>query len=96
MSGLGSGSEHIASSGSLSGLAQVVFFIAISLGSASIVSTITKSRFITVFLVATVISRLHPEILHEELDRSILIQKTLGLTMISVGIVAAISPNLLV
>jgi hypothetical protein len=66
------------------------------LGSASIVSTITKSRFIMVFLVATAVSRLHPEILHEELDRSILIQKTLGLTMISVGIVAATSPNLLV
>ncbi|NMJ76985.1 EamA family transporter [Nanohaloarchaea archaeon] len=90
------GSEHLALSGSLSGIAQVIFFIAISLGSASIVSTITKSRFIMVFLVATTVSRLHPEILHEELDRSILIQKTLGLTMISVGIVAATSPNLLV
>jgi|GEM_PF-5082900 hypothetical protein len=90
------GSEHLAISGSLAGASQVVFFIAISLGSASIVSTITKSRFIVVFLAATAVSRLHPNVLDEELNRSTLVQKTLGLTMISVGIVAATLPNLLV
>lgn len=83
------GLEHMVTSGLVSGLAQVSFFTAVSLGSVVIVSTITKTRFLLIFFAATVISRLHPEILHEPLDREILAQKLFATIMIVTGVTIA-------
>lgn len=83
------GIEHMVLSGLVSGGSQAVFFLAVSLGSASLVSTITKTRFLIIFFGATAISRLHPEIIHESLDRKILVQKLVATGMIIIGVVAA-------
>lgn len=83
------GMEHMILSGLISGGSQAVFFLAVSLGSASLVSTITKTRFLIIFFGATAISRLHPEVIHESLDRKILVQKLVATAMIITGVLAA-------
>lgn len=81
-----SGLEHMTISGLTSGVSQAVFFLAVSLGPVSLVSTITKTRFLIIFLGATLISRLHPEIINEPLDLRVLIQKAFAILMIVVGV----------
>lgn len=83
------GLELMMVSGLVSGISQSAFFLAVSLGSVVIVSTITKTRFLIIFFAATAISRLHPEIIHESLDRKILVQKLIATLMIIVGVVIA-------
>jgi uncharacterized membrane protein len=85
------GVEHMVLSGLVSGGSQAAFFLAVSLGSASLVSTITKTRFLVIFFGATAISRLHPEIMHEPLETRVLVQKLVATLMIIVGVVAATS-----
>lgn len=83
------GLELMMLSGLVSGVAQATFFLAVSLGSVVLVSTITKTRFLLIFFAATAISRLHPEIIHEPLNRKILIQKLVATTMIVLGVILA-------
>ncbi|MFB6115931.1 MAG: EamA family transporter [Candidatus Nanosalina sp.] len=83
------GLEHMILSGLISGGSQSAFFLAVSLGSASLVSTITKTRFLVIFFAATAISRLHPEIIHEPLERRVLVQKLVATVMIITGVLAA-------
>jgi drug/metabolite transporter (DMT)-like permease len=83
------GLELMMVSGLVSGIAQSTFFLAVSMGSVVLVSTITKTRFLLIFFAATAISRLHPEILHEPLDRKILIQKLFATLMIISGVTLA-------
>ena len=83
------GLELMTLSGLISGIAQTSFFLAVSLGPVSLVSTITKTRFFLIFFAATAISRLHPEIIHEPLERKILIQKLLATGMIIIGVLIA-------
>lgn len=83
------GIEHMTLSGLVSGSSQAIFFLAVSLGSASLVSTITKTRFLMIFFAATVISRLHPEIIHEPLETRVLAQKLVATAMIITGVLAA-------
>jgi uncharacterized membrane protein len=85
------GVEHMVLSGLISGGSQAAFFLAVSLGSASLVSTITKTRFLIIFFGATAISRLHPEIMHEPLETRVLVQKLIATVMIIIGVVAATS-----
>lgn len=83
------GLELMVLSGLVSGIAQATFFLAVSLGSVVLVSTITKTRFLLIFFAATAISKLHPEIIHEPLDRRILAQKLFATLMIVVGVTLA-------
>lgn len=83
------GLELMTLSGLISGIAQTSFFLAVSLGPVSLVSTITKTRFFLIFLGATAISRLHPEIIHEPLERKILIQKLVATALIITGVLIA-------
>lgn len=83
------GLELMIFSGLVSGFAQAAFFLAVSLGSVILVSTITKTRFLLIFFAATAISKLHPEIIHEPLDRKILAQKLFATVMIILGVVLA-------
>lgn len=83
------GVEHMILSGLVSGSSQAFFFLAISLGAASLVSTVTKTRFLMIFLGATLISRIHPDIIHEPLEKRILIQKLIATLMIFIGVAAA-------
>lgn len=85
------GSELMTLSGLVSGFSQVAFFLAVSLGSVSIVSTITKTRFLVIFFGATAISRIHPEIIHESLETRLLIQKLAATSMIILGVIVATS-----
>lgn len=83
------GLELMTLSGLISGIAQTSFFLAVALGPVSLVSTITKTRFFLIFFGATAISRLHPEIIHEPLERKILIQKLIATGMIITGVLIA-------
>lgn len=83
------GLELMMISGLVSGIAQATFFLAVSLGSVVLVSTITKTRFLMIFFAATAISRLHPEILHEPLDRRTLAQKLFATLIIISGVTLA-------
>lgn len=83
------GVEHMILSGLVSGSSQAFFFLAISFGAASLVSTVTKTRFLVIFLGATLISRIHPEIIHEPLEKRVLIQKLIATSMIIVGVTVA-------
>lgn len=83
------GVEHMVLSGLISGGSQAAFFVAVSLGSASLVSTITKTRFLIIFFGATAISRLHPEIIHEPLETRVLVQKLVATLLIITGVLAA-------
>lgn len=80
------GLELMILSGLISGVAQAVFFVAVSIGPVSLVSTITKTRFLVIFAGATLISRLHPEIIHEPLEKKILIQKLIATALIISGV----------
>lgn len=86
LAGKRSGFEHMTLSGLISGASQAVFFLAVSIGPVSLVSTITKTRFLIIFIGATAISRLHPEIMHEAMDRRVLIQKAIAISMIIAGV----------
>lgn len=86
LAGKRSGFEHMTLSGLISGVSQAVFFLAVSIGPVSLVSTITKTRFLIIFIGATAISRLHPEIIHETMDRRVLIQKAIAISMIIAGV----------
>ncbi|WP_414837246.1 EamA family transporter [Candidatus Nanosalina sp. VS9-1] len=83
------GLELMMLSGLVSGVAQATFFLAVSLGSVVLVSTITKTRFLLIFFAATAISKLHPEIIHEPLDRKILVQKLVATLLIVIGVAMA-------
>ena len=83
------GLELMVISGLVSGISQSVFFLAVSLGSVVIVSTITKTRFLMIFFAATVISKFHPEIMHESLNKKLLIQKLTATLMILIGVIIA-------
>jgi len=83
------GIELLAASGVLSGFALAVFYQAIAIGPVSLVSTITKTRFLLIFFGATLITRLHPEIIHEPLEKRILIQKMIATIMIITGVTIA-------
>lgn len=83
------GFELMTLSGLVSGVSQAVFFLAVSIGPVSLVSTITKTRFLMIFFAATLISRLHPEIIHEPLETRVLTQKLVATAMIIFGVLAA-------
>ncbi len=80
------GTGLLDTAGLLSGTGLILFFLAVSLGPVSLVTTITKTRFLIIFIGATAISRLHPEIIHEPFDRATLIQRLFATILSLVGV----------
>lgn len=81
------GEEHLIVIGLISALGYFAYGKAISLGPVSLASTVLKVKILLVFLSSTVISRLHPDIIYEELDRYTLAQKVLAIILIVFGVV---------
>lgn len=81
-----SGIEHLLLSGVFTAGGFIFFIKAVSLGPVALVSTITKTRYLAIFAGSALLTRYHPEILHEELDRKIILQKTFAITMIVAGV----------
>ncbi|QKQ97923.1 EamA family transporter [Candidatus Nanohaloarchaea archaeon] len=74
--------------GFLTSTAYLAFAKSITLGPVSLTSTLLKINSIFIFFGATIISRLHPEIIHEELDTRILAQKIISILLIIAGVAA--------
>jgi transporter family protein len=85
--GFPKGSKHMALIGSLNALAYYTFAASLSYGPVSLASAVAKASSVFVFAGSTAISRFHPEIIHEELDTSTLLQKLLATVLIIGGVV---------
>lgn len=77
--------ELVAASGGISGVALTLFYLAVSSGPVSLVTTITKLRFVLIFIGATLLTKVHPGILHEPLKTTVLTQKLIATAMITSG-----------
>jgi len=69
----------------LSGCGTVLFFKAIELGSASMVTALSATMPLFVFVVITLISKYHPKFIHEKISRPILIRKLVAIVFIILG-----------
>lgn len=81
------GGEHLFEIGIICAIAYFAYAKAISLGPVSLASAVLKVKILLVFIGSAVISRLHPEIMHEKIDRRILIQKIIAIVLVIVGVV---------
>lgn len=81
------GYKHMAFIGSLNSVAYFVFAGALTYGPVSLASALTKSASLFVFAGSVLISRFHPDIFHEEIGRSTLIQKIFATSLIIIGVV---------
>jgi len=70
-----------------SAIAYLMFVWALAIGSATLVSTVVATRHLTVFLLATGISYLFPNIIKEKITKTILLQKLIAIVMAIVGII---------
>jgi drug/metabolite transporter (DMT)-like permease len=79
--------KHLAAIGVLAGIAFVLFAKAISIGPVTLSSAITRVQPLLVLAGSAIIARQHPEIISEEIDKNILIQKALAVSLTVVGLV---------
>ena len=69
----------------VSGFATVLFFKAIEMGTASLVTALSATMPLFVFIVITLISKYHPKIIHEKISKPILIRKLVAIVFIILG-----------
>jgi transporter family protein len=69
----------------LDAFGHVSLFIAIGLGSVSLVTGILHTKALIIFLVASIISAIWPNFINEKISRTILAKKTLGTALIILG-----------
>lgn len=81
------GEEHLLGIGFLSSIGYFAFAISIFLGPVSLASTVLKIKVFLVFIVSSLISKLHPKMIHEELDRRVLVQKLISVFLIMIGVI---------
>jgi drug/metabolite transporter (DMT)-like permease len=82
------GEEHLLFIGFLSALGYFAYSKSISLGTASLASAVLKVKILLVFMASMIISKLHPEIIEEDMDRITILQKALAALLILGGVVA--------
>ncbi|MBU1112063.1 MAG: EamA family transporter [archaeon] len=75
---------------SLSTGAYFMFIVALSKGPSSLVTAILASKYIFVFLLATVITYWHPEVIKEQINRRALAQKAFATFTVVVGVLLVI------
>ncbi|HTW97021.1 MAG TPA: EamA family transporter [Candidatus Methylomirabilis sp.] len=66
--------------------AFILFNRAISLGDVSLVTALQGSQYIFLFLIVLVLSEKFPQVLKEEVGRSILFQKIMGMILVGIGL----------
>ncbi|MFB6242434.1 MAG: EamA family transporter [Candidatus Nanosalina sp.] len=87
-SGFPKGSKHMTFIGTLNSLAYYVFAAALVYGPVWLASAVAKTSSLFVFAGSLFISKFHPDIIHEELDRGVILQKILATLLILGGVVA--------
>ena len=80
------GEKHLLEIGFLATFGYLTYVIAISLGPVSLVGAMIKVKILMVFLGSTAISRVHPEIIYEKLDKITIIQKLIAIIVIILGV----------
>jgi uncharacterized membrane protein len=78
--------RHLLVIGFLTAGAYMLFMRAVELGPVSLVSTLLKTNSIMIFVGSAAITWLHPEIISEDVDRKILLQKLLAIALILAGV----------
>lgn len=78
--------RHLAGVGALKAIGYFVFTKAITLGPVALVVTMLQIKSLFVFIGSTLISRYHPEIIHEKLDKKTLLQKGAATIIIIAGV----------
>lgn len=81
------GEKHLIVSGFLFPFGYIAYAIAISIGPVSLASAVLKIKILLIFAGSTLISRLHPEIIHEKMGRYTLLQKLIAGFMIIAGVI---------
>lgn len=81
------GYKHLMLIGSLTAIGYLTFIKSLSLGPVSFASVVVKIDSALIFLGSLLVTKLHPEIIREKINRKVLIQKTFALLMIITGIV---------
>lgn len=77
---------HLNLTGLNAGIAYILFTKAISIGPVSLASAIIRSQPLFVFIGSVIISKLHPQMISEQIDRSTLIQKLLAIILAITGL----------
>lgn len=70
----------------MAALAFITLNWAISLGSVAMVNALQGTQFLFLILIVLVLSAKFPKILHEEVGRGVLVQKILGVALVSLGL----------
>ncbi len=70
----------------LASIAFILFNLAISLGNVSLVNALQGTQYLFLILLVLVISTKFPKILKEELGRGVLLQKLIGIMLVSLGL----------
>ncbi len=79
------GIRHLIISGTFSSIAMVALYAAISTGPVSLVSSLMALQPAVIFILATLITILHPSFIREKLTKPAIIQKTISITMLVAG-----------
>lgn len=70
---------------SISAIGTVMFFVTIAQGSVSIVTALTSTMPLLVFVFSVLISKYHPKLMHEPLGRKVLMKKLVAIALIIGG-----------
>lgn len=81
------GGEHMFEVGLLCVVAYFAYAKAISLGPVSLASAILKVKILLIFVASTLITRLRPSFISEEIDKKTIVQKAIAIILIIGGIV---------
>jgi len=80
------GIKHLFLGRILSAIALLIFFLAVSLESVSLVSALTKIEIFFVFILATSLSYFHPKFIKEKISSKIFLQKIIAIIFIISGV----------
>ena len=80
------GYEHLLIIASLTAVGYLTFIKALSLGPVSLASVVVRIDSALVFIGSIFVTKLHPEIIHEKIDRAVLVQKAVALLLILLGV----------
>jgi uncharacterized membrane protein len=79
------GVEHLIFINAITALAFIMFSVAVSLGSVSVITALCSLQLFFVFLLAVLLSKFEPKIINEELRRSTIELKFFALVLILIG-----------
>jgi drug/metabolite transporter (DMT)-like permease len=72
---------------SLSAVSGFLIFIAVFLSTPALVNSLFSTQYIVLLIITIVLARRNPKYLHENLSKKVLLQKLIGLILISLGLV---------